>query len=84
MIDAMKKSEFFNFGLLPSVCIHSLVEDQYSALYIAREKCDCGCCEWVEGEMEMFKSLVSPEHKFPKKKVHRCSNCNEVRLADYK
>jgi hypothetical protein len=22
-------------------------------------------------------------HTFPRKDVHRCKNCNEVRLADY-
>lgn len=71
------KSEFFHFGILPQVCIHSLDEDDYSKMYIPQEKCDCGCPDWIESIMKMFKNFDSP------KRVHRCKKCNEVRIAHH-
>ena len=71
------KPQFFHFGRLPQICIHSLIEDEYSKMYIAKEKCECGNSEWIESEIQMFKNIDSP------KKVHRCSKCNSVRMADH-
>lgn len=81
MNDWINKSEFYHFRILPQLCIHSIIEDEYSKMYIPREKCDCGCFEWIEGKMDIIKS----EHglKFPQKDVHRCKKCNEVRMADH-
>lgn len=76
MIDT-SKSDFFHFGTLPQVCIHSLMEDEYSKMYIPREKCDCGNASWVEGEMNLAKNITMI------KKVHRCSKCNGIRMADH-
>ena len=81
MKDAMNKSEFYHFGILPQVSIHSIIEDQYSKMYIPREKCDCGHNEWIEGEMDIIKPSFGFE--FPKKPVHRCKKCKEVRMADH-
>lgn len=75
------KSPFFHFGLLPKICIHSLKEDQYSKMYTPREKCECGCVEWINSTMELLKP--SNAYYFPPKEVHRCKNCNEVRMADH-
>jgi len=75
-------SAFYEFGLLPEICIYSLDEDQYSKNYIPREACDCGCKEWVDSEMDIIKPVDG--FTFPKKRVHRCKSCNEVRLADHK
>jgi len=75
------KSEFFHFGILPEVCIHSLDEDEYSKMYIPREKCDCGNDKWIDSTMKIVKDFMG--YEFPKKLVHRCSHCNEVRLADH-
>ena len=75
------KSEFFHFGLLPEICIHSLEVDQYSKMYVPREKCDCGFAEWVEGKMDIVKPMNG--YRFPTKAVHRCKSCNEVRMADH-
>jgi hypothetical protein len=76
----LKKSDFFDFGIIPKVCIHSLQEDEYSKFYIPIDKCNCGCNKWVESEMNILKSKYG--YSFPKKKVHRCAKCNEVRLAN--
>lgn len=73
--DFSEKSEVYLFGLLPEVCIYSLVEDQYSKMYIPRKKCDCGGKEWEASTMEMFVG-------FEPKAVHRCIACKGVRLAD--
>lgn len=75
------KSEFYHFGILPQVSIHSPIEDQYSKMYIPRLKCDCGCTEWTEGKMDMFKPVNG--YSFPQKDVHRCKECNDVRMADH-
>ncbi len=77
LYESSKKSAFFNFGIVPQVCIHSPVQDEYSHMYIPNEICDCGCSEWTESTMEMFKG-------FPVKEVHRCKECNEVRMATHK
>lgn len=79
--EILSKSEFYHFGILPGVCIHSLIEDQYSKMYIPRKKCDCGCLEWIEGEMDVMKPI--PGFYSPKRHVHRCKNCKEVRLSDH-
>lgn len=65
------KSEFF--------CIHSLDEDEYSKMYIPKEKCDCGCNEWTESTMKIVKDSFG--YEFPKKRVHRCKECNQVRIS---
>lgn len=69
-------SEFFHFGILPQVCIHSLIEDEYSKMYVPQEVCKCGCKEWIDSTMLMFIGL-------PEKEVHRCKDCNEVRIAKH-
>lgn len=79
--DIIKDSEFFYFGILPQQCIHSLIEDEYSKMYIPQQKCECGCGEWVNSTMKMFEDING--YEFPKKYVHRCANCNEVRMADH-
>lgn len=81
MKDLTTKSAFYHFGLLPEICVHSLVEDPYSKMYIARAKCECGCSEWVEGKMD----LMQPVKNFKpiQKDVHRCKECNSVRMADH-
>ena len=76
------ESEFYHFGILPGVCIHSLIEDQYSKMYVPRDICECGCNEWIESTMDIVKPLFDHFH-FPKKDVHRCKKCNEVRLSDH-
>ena len=81
MKESQDKSEFYHFGLLPSVCIHSLVEDEYSKMYVPRKECECGSFEWIEGEMDIIKPV--PGFNYPKKNVHRCKVCNEVRMADH-
>lgn len=78
----VSKSEFFHFGILPSVCIHSPIKDEYSNNYIPREKCDCGCTEWVESTMKLVGDSFG--YEFPTKDVHRCKQCNQVRMADHK
>lgn len=75
------KSEFYHFGILPAVSIHSLVEDEYSKMYIPIEKCVCGCNEWVKGTMKLTEDSFG--YQFPKKQVHRCKQCNQVRKADH-
>ena len=75
------KSEFYHFGILPEICIHSPIEDKYSKMYTPREKCDCGCSEWIEGKMDIVKPVNG--YQYPQKDVHRCKNCNEVRMADH-
>lgn len=79
--DIIKNSEFFHFGILPSVCIHSPIEDEYSKMYNPRQKCECGCEEWVDGLMDIVKPMNG--YEFPKKNVHRCAKCSEVRMADH-
>jgi hypothetical protein len=78
----INKSEFYHFGLLPSVSIHSPIEDQYSKMYIAREKCDCGCNEWIEKGCTMILGHY-PDGTPLYKDVHRCKKCNKVRMADH-
>jgi len=77
----INKSEFFHFGTLPQVSIHSTIEDGYSKMYVPREKCDCGCNEWIDGKMKIVEDSFG--YEFPKKDVHRCKECNEVRMADH-
>jgi hypothetical protein len=74
------KSEFFHFGILPQVCIHSLDEDEYSKMYIPQEKCDCGCSDWIESTMKIIEDRIG--YNFHKR-VHRCKECNEVRIANH-
>lgn len=76
-----ENSAFFQFGLLPEVSIHSLEKDQYSKSYIPRQVCDCGCKEWIESTMKIVEDSMG--YEFPKKAVHRCKQCNEVRMADH-
>ena len=73
----MENSAFYQFGLLPEICIHSLDEDQYSPMYIPREKCDNGHSDWIESTIQMFSNFDSP------KRVHRCKICNDVRMSDH-
>jgi hypothetical protein len=82
MKDAMDNSEFYHFGVLPQLTIHSPIVDQYSHMYIPRDSCDCGCSEWKDGELD----LIQPIRGFtlPKKQVHRCVNCSNLRMADHK
>jgi hypothetical protein len=70
------KSEFYHFGLLPAVCIHCLIEDEYSIMYKPQEICECGHSEWIESTMIKFISLIPSN-------VHRCKKCNEVRIAHH-
>jgi len=79
----MKKEEsaFYQFGLLPEVCIHSPIEDQYSKSYIPRKTCECGCNEWIDSTMKIIEDSMG--YEFPKKDVHRCKKCNNVRMADH-
>ncbi len=81
MDEFTKNSEFYHFGILPEICIHSIVEDEYSKMYIPREKCDCGGTEWIEGKMDIVKPING--YRFPQKEVHRCKICNEVRVSDH-
>ncbi len=76
------KSEFFHFGILPQVCIHSLDEDEYSKMYQPITNCEkCNCEDWVESRMKIFEDSIG--YKFPLKRVHRCKNCNDVRIAKH-
>jgi hypothetical protein len=70
------KSDFFHFGTLPQVCIHSLFEDEYSKMYIPQEVCDCGCKDWIDSTMIKFVG-------FPPSDVHRCKECNAIRIANH-
>jgi hypothetical protein len=80
MEELKNKSEFFHFGILPGVCVHTPERDQYSAMYKAREKCDCGASEWLESTMILGHCADgTPVYK----DVHRCKSCNEVRMADH-
>lgn len=69
-------NEFYHFGILPQKCIHTPIPDQYSKMYIPQESCECGCKDWVDSTMELFKMM-------PVKHVHRCAACNEVRIANH-
>lgn len=70
------KSEFFHFGILPQVSIHSPIIDYYSKMYIPRETCECGSKEWIDSTMIMFEGYAP-------KDIHRCKKCNEIRVADH-
>lgn len=74
------KSEFYHFGVLPRMCIHSPIEDEYSHMYVPQEKCDCGCSKWVDGKMPLVEMMGVP---CMFKDVHRCKDCNEVRVANH-
>lgn len=76
-----KNSAFYHFGILPQVCIHSIIVDEYSEMYVPREKCECGCSQWIEAKMDIIKPVNG--YHFPKKDVHRCMVCKEVRMADH-
>ena len=83
MKDYIDKSEFYHFGILPQVCIHSLDEDQYSCMFTPRESCDtCGSKEWIESTMKIVEDYG--DFEYPKKRVHRCKLCNDIRMADHK
>ena len=75
------KSEFFHFGILPQVCIHSPIEDDYSHMYKPRKICDCGSNQWINSTMNLLKS--NDGNGFFLKQVHRCEKCDEVRMADH-
>lgn len=75
-------SEFYHFGILPQLCIHSPFKDQYSQMYIPREKCDCGCNEWIEEGCTMILGHY-PDGTPVYKDVHRCKKCYEIRIADH-
>lgn len=77
-----KNSEFFHFGILPAVCIHSPLEDRYSKMYIPREKCDCGSLEWLEEGCSMRLGNY-PDGTAIYKNVHRCWFCSELRMSDH-
>jgi len=78
----MNNSEFLYFGILPSMCIHSVIEDEYSKMYIARKSCDCGCEEWLQDGCTMILGNY-PDGTPVYKDVHRCKKCKEVRMADH-
>jgi len=79
--DYISKSEFYAFGILPGVCIHSPIEDQYSKMYKPRDKCDCGHDKWIDSTMDIVKPSLG--FSFPKKDIHRCEKCREIRMADH-
>lgn len=80
LIDKMNgMGDFINYGTLPKVCIHTPIPDNFSPYYVPDEKCKCGCTDFIDGEMKILKDSFG--YEFPKKFVHRCKNCNEVRLA---
>ncbi len=75
------KSEFYHFGLLPEICIHSLDEDEYSKMYTPNETCEaCGGKEWIESTMRI---LDLPEKLYPAKRVQKCKDCESVRIAHH-
>ena len=76
------KSEFYHFGILPQRCIHSPLEDEYSKIYKAREKCDCGSSKWIEEGCTVILGYY-PDGTLIHKDVHRCMNCFEIRFADH-
>lgn len=76
MDEYLNKSEFYHFEILPKVCIHSIQEDKYSKMYKPRDKCECGCSEWIISTMIVNVYL-------PEKDVYRCKSCNEIRLSDH-
>lgn len=78
--DLVNKSEFLHFGILPQVCIHSPIEDEYSKMYIAQETCECGSSTWIESTMILGHF---PDGEAVEKDVHRCDSCNEVRMAKH-
>ena len=73
------KSAFYHFGLLPQICIHSIIEDQYSEMYVAETICKCGCSDWIESTMKAF--II--DGITISKDVHRCKKCNSVRTASH-
>jgi len=75
-------SNFLSTGKLPDVCIHTPIEDAYSEYFLPRITCDCGSVDWMDGELKVIKDSFG--YEFPKKPVHRCKSCNEIRLADLK
>lgn len=82
MKEHIDKSAFYYFGLLPEVCIHSPLQDQYSKSYIPRVKCDCGCTEWIEQGCTMAMGYY-PDKTPMCRNVHRCKECHGVRMADH-
>lgn len=36
MEEITNNSAFYHFGIIPSICIHSLDEDEYSKMYIPK------------------------------------------------
>ena len=82
MNEHLNKSEYYHFGILPQICIHSPHIDQYSHMYKPQDVCDCGCTDWLtEGctiILGHYRNGI-PVHK----DVHRCAKCNEVRIAHH-
>lgn len=74
-------SEFYHFGILPQICIHSPIQDEYSKMYIPQEVCECGSKDWIDGKMDIIKPIYGLH--FPKKDVHRCKKCNKVRMSNH-
>ncbi len=81
MSENIDESAFYHFGILPAVCIYSAMEDQYSKMYVPRNKCDCGSDKWNEESWGMIIGHYGgiPVHK----QVQGCAACGEVRLADH-
>jgi len=80
MEECRNNSEFYHFGILPRVCIHSPEPDQYSHMYVPEERCKCGCVEWVDGKMPLAELMGVP---CMFKDVHRCKACNDIRMANH-
>lgn len=75
-------SEFYHFDILPQLTIHTVIPDDYSPMYKPRERCDCGCDEWLEEGCTMILGHY-PDGTPVYKDVHRCKTCYEVRMADH-
>ncbi len=82
MNDYINKSEFFHFGILPGVCIHSPINDVFSKMYVPREKCENGHSDWLtEGCIMKIGHWQDSTPIY--KEVHRCKICNDVRISDH-
>ncbi len=77
----ISNSKFYHLGILPQICIHNPIDGEYSKMYLARKKCDCGNEEWRESFMDVIQPTDG--YAWEKKRVHRCTKCNEIRMADY-
>jgi hypothetical protein len=73
-------SAFYHFDILPGICIHWVEEDQYSKMYKPMAKClECGHTEFREAKMKIIEGFPDEFDK----RVHRCNECNEVRMATH-